>query len=325
MRNKLAKEQKVCSSCGGRIMPKNKYTYKCSDCGQEYYISADRTHKVNISISVRKVIIIIAAALMAVTAIGVVGYEFYTGMLVRHAGRFSSGFQEFVTEVYQKPVAKITEEDLEKIKYLRIEENPNYLFTYSFEDYYDYSGWESYEPTLKTVEVDFMNKEILPSDLEYFPGLTRVELYTEAWESYTLSEENKLRHISCLDGLSRYGKGEFFTLLNPDTIEEVIIWGAGKRKDFSFLSDLEQVKRFTLKDANIKSASVFANMKQLESLTLEDAVMKEDEVYDIVKELLTLPSLKSLTITGNSIWYISDEQWKELQEMYAGKIKMERE
>jgi hypothetical protein len=54
--------------------------------------------------------------------------------------RFSVAFRDFLLEVYNKPVVDINDEDLAQIKYLRIErQKKTYHFTYSFEDYYDYT------------------------------------------------------------------------------------------------------------------------------------------------------------------------------------------
>lgn len=317
--------KKKCSSCGGNLRLKNKQTYCCESCGQEYYISTDRTHKVSINLTVSKIIFIIAAAIIAVVLIAVAAYEIYTGRLAEKASRFSVAYRDFLLEAYDKPLAQISAEDLDKMRYLKIEKDKTYQFTYSFEDYYEYDDWESYEKTLKTVEVTAVREDYSPANLEYFTGLTRVELYTEAWENYVLPEENQLRYISCNDGLSRYGKSKFFSSLNPDTIEEVVINNAQGLSDYSFLKDFTDVKIFTLKDAALKNTDDFKTMGALEELTFKDLVMDEEKVYENIEGLLSLPSLKKLTISGSSVWYITEEQWKQLQETYEGKIEIRRE
>lgn len=315
-----------CSSCGGNLRLKNKLTYYCENCGQEYYISTDRTHRVSIHLTVSRIIVMIAAAVIAVVLAAVAAYEFYTGRLAEKASRFSVAFRDFLLEVYDKPLPQISAEDLEKMRYLKIEKDKTYQFTYSFEDYYEYDDWESYEKTLKTIEVTAIREDYSPANLEYFTGLTRVELYTEAWENYVLPEENQLRYISCNDGLSRYGKSKFFSSLNPDTIEEIVINNAQDLSDYSFLKDFTDVKFFTLKDAVLKNTNDFKNMKALEELTLKDLVMDEKKVYENIEGLLlSLPSLKKLTISGSSVWYITEEQWAQLQETYEGKIEIRRE
>lgn len=323
MRNTDKKEK--CSSCGGNLKFKNKLTYYCENCGQEYYISTDRTHRVSIHLTISQIIVMIAAAIIAVVLIAVTAYEFYTGRLAEKASRFSVAFRDFLLEVYNRPLAQISAEDLEKMRYLKIEKDKTYQFTYSFEDYYEYDDWESYEKTLKTVEVTAIREDYSPANLEYFSGLTRVELYTEAWENYVLPEENQLRYISCNDGLSRYGKSKFFSSLNPDTIEEVVINNAQSLSDYSFLKDFTDVKIFTLKDAVLKNTGDFKTMGALEELTLENLEMDEKKVYENIEGLLSLPSLKKLTISGSSVWYITEEQWTRLQEAYEGKVEIRRE
>lgn len=325
MEKELKKKQLNCSSCGGRLEYKNSYLYECTQCGQKYYISVDRTHRVRIRLSIRKIIIIIAAVLMAITTVGVIGYQYYTSNLVSKASRFSVVVRDFLMEAYGKPIAQVSEDDLDKIRYLKIERDEVYRFYYSFEDYYDYNEEESYEETLKIVEVEGRREDFSPANLEYFSGLTRVELYTEGWENYVLPKENQLRYILCKDSLSRYGTPKFFQRLNPDTIEEVVILDAEGLSDFSFLSDLNTVKKFTLKDATLKSVDAFENMSSLENLSLDNVVMEEEKVYGMVTQLLSLPSLKNLSISGSYIWHIAEEQWADLQETYQGKITLRRE
>lgn len=316
--------KETCSSCGGILRLKDHQTYLCENCGQEYYISTDRTHKVNIHISITRIIVIVAAVVIAVALIGAGAYQYYTNKLAEKASRFSVAFRDFLMEAYDKPAAQITDEDLDRMRYLKIEKDKVYQFTYSFEDYYAYKDWESYEKTLETIEIEAVREDFSPANLQYFTGLTRAELYTEAWENYVLPEENQLRYISCNDGLSRYGKSKFFSSLNPDTIEEVVINNAQELSDFSFLKDLTHVKVFTLKEATLKHTDEFQNMTDLEELTLENPVMDEEKVYENVEQLLTLPSLRKLTISGSSIWYITEEQWAKLQETYEGKIEIRR-
>ena len=72
----------TCESCGGQLERKNSNLYQCASCGQKYYISADKLHKVSVQLSAGKIILICAAIVMAISAVAVVGYQFYTGKLV---------------------------------------------------------------------------------------------------------------------------------------------------------------------------------------------------------------------------------------------------
>lgn len=325
MKDKKAKEKRQCDSCGGTLVRKDDDTYHCPHCGQDYYVSSDRNHKVRIRISGRKLIVLCAGIIMGITLVLVLGYQIFTGSMVNKASRFSVAYRDFLMEVYDKPAAQISEEDLEAIRYLRIEKNGSYYFTYSFEDYYAYSDRESFEKTLKTIVIEAKREEFSPSNLEYFTGLTRVELYVEGWENYVLPQENQIRYISCKDALSRYGTPHFFDRLNSDTIEEVVIREAQKIEDFSFLADLGAVGTITLEDAVLKETQAFEQMVSLENLTLSNVEMEEEDALKIVEQLLTLPSLKSLTITGRGVWYITEEEWADLQKTYEGKITIRRE
>ena len=142
---------------------------------------------------------------------------------------------------------EISPEDLSGMKYLKIQWDKGYCFTYSYEDYYEYEDKGRYERTLKTITVKGNREDFSPTDVQYFTGLTRLELYTGAWENYILPEENVLRCIYCVDGLSKYGTPEFFDRVNPDTLEEVAILDAGELTDFAFMENLKGVKRFPVR------------------------------------------------------------------------------
>lgn len=325
MKGKTQNQEEPCASCGGQLVRINSYEYQCASCGRKYYVSADRLHRVSVRLSAGKTILLCAAAAIIIGAAAVTGYQYYTGRMVASASRFSVVFRDFLMEVYQKPAADISEEDLEKMKYLKIQRDKDYVFTYSFEDIYAYSDTESYEKTLKTVSVEGGKEDFSPTNIQYFTGLTRLELYTEAWQNYALPEDNVIRYIACTDGLSKYGTPEFFTRVNKDTLEEVLILDGEHLEDFSFMEDLKGVKGFLLEDALLKNVDMFRGFDQLEQLVLYHVDMEEDKTYDQVKELLSLPSLRRFAISGKTGWYITDEQWEELSKTYGGRVVMIRE
>ena len=316
---------KKCSSCGGKLVFKDQYTYQCSHCGQEYYISADRTHKVSVHLSVGKMIVMYALIAMVIVAAILGVYQHYTAQLGKAASRFSVVFREFLLEVYDKPVAKITEEDLEKIKYLRIEKDGDYKFTYSYEDYFAYEDEEMYAKTLQSISVEGTEDDFSPTNLQYFSGLTFVELYTGSWQNYKLPEENGIRCIRCTNGMSRYGTSDFFENVNPDTLEEVTILDAGELDDFSFLENLHSVRSFTLEGAHLKSTDMFAELSNLTYLELDYVEMEQEEVYGYVENLLNIPTLTGFTMKGKAAWYMTEEQWAELEEKYGERIALSRQ
>lgn len=318
-------KEKPCGSCGGTLVRVNSYEYRCSSCGRKYYVSADRLHKVSVRMSAGKMIMLCIAAAIVIGAVSVAGYQFYTGRLVASASRFSVVFRDFVMEVFEKPASDISGEDLSRIKYLKIQRDKDYLFTYSFEDIYEYQDMESYQKTLRTVTVDGKKEDFSPTNIQYFTGLTRLELYTEAWQNYQLPKENVLRYLICTDGLSRYGTPEFFKNVNKDTLEEVLILKADNLEDFSFMEDLRGVKGFLLEDATLKNVDMFQGFDDLEQLVLYHVDMKEEDTCRLVEELLTLPSLRRFAISGKTAWYITDQEWERLQETYGARIALIRE
>lgn len=321
----MSSEIKKCSSCGGTLVFKDQYTYQCSHCGQAYYISADRTHKVSVHLSVGKMIVMYALIAMVIVAASLGTYHHYTAKLAKAASRFSVVFREFLLEVYDKPVAKITEEDLVKIKYLRIERDGDYIFTYSYEDYFAYEDEEMYAKTLQSVSVEGAEDDFSPTNLQYFSGLTFVELYTGSWQNYKLPEENVIRSIHCTNGMSRYGVSGFFENVNPDTLEEVVILDAGDLDDFSFLENLYSIRSFTLEGAHLKSTDMFASFSNLAYLELDYVEMQQGETFDHVEQLLRIPTLTGFTIKGKAAWYMTEEQWAELEEKYGERIALSRQ
>lgn len=318
------KAPSVCESCGGRLERKSPYLYRCPSCGMEYYISADRKHKVSVRLSAGKMILICAAVVLAVTTAAVLGYQYYTGRMVLSASRFSVIVRDFLMEAYEKPAAEISLEDLGRMKYLRIQWDKGYCFTYSYEDYYEYQDRDQYERTLKTITIKGNRNDFSPTDVQYFTGLTRLELYTGAWENYTLPKENVLRCIYCVDGLSKYGTPEFFDRVNPETLEEVAILDAGELADFAFMENLKGVKRLLLEKAVLDSGELFDGFDDLEELALCYVDMDEENAVPIMEKLLSLPSLKHFYVEGKAGWYISREQWEEWQQRYKGRITLER-
>ncbi|MCI9105800.1 MAG: hypothetical protein HFG57_07555 [Lachnospiraceae bacterium] len=322
--NRQPSNPEPCVSCGGQLTRKNPYLYQCTSCKRTYYISANRTHKVSVQVSAGRLIVLCAGIVMAITVVAMAGYQWYTGRLVASASRFSVVFRDFLMEVYEKPVAEISSEDLENIRYLKIEKEKKYRFTYSFEDYYDDRDAKSFARTLQVIEVAGKKEDFSPTNVQYFTGLTRLELYTEGWENYILPENNMLRGIVCVDGLSKYGNPQFFTAINPDTLEEVAILGTGERKDFSFLEYLQGVKRLVLSEVNLEDGEILDDFKELEELYLYYVGMKEEEATEIIEEFLSLSSLKHFYIEGKTAWYITKEQWANWEETYGNRILLER-
>lgn len=313
-----------CAACGGRLEQKTKYVCQCTSCGRGYYTSTSRLHRVQFRLSVKKLILLLTTVVIAVATIAIIGYQIYTGLLVRSASRFSTAFRDFLLEAYDMPVADIGDKELAQIKYLKIEKENAYLFTYSFEDYYDYEDAESYEQTLETVVVKAGTDRFDPADLQYFIGLTKVELYTGAWQNYVLPEDNSIRSICCKNGYSKIGTPEFFSEVNPDTIEEVTILDAKELDSDAFLADLKNVKCLSLQYIAIEDGDMFAEFNQLEELTLSYPAIREADAYEIVESLLQIPTLEKLSIEGKTFWYLTDEEWQYLQETYGEKVTFER-
>lgn len=316
----------LCASCGGTLKQLNNITYRCENCGQEYYRSPERRHKISIHLKLSKAILV-AVVCFIILVIGILFvYRRYTDRLINESSRFSIPFREFLIEAYDKEIVSLEEEDLAAMKYLKIDRaEGTYTFTYSFEDYYDYQDREAYNKTLKTFSIQSDRTDFSPSNVQYFKGLTRLELCTEAWQNYTLPKENILRYIYCENGYSKYGSATFFDNINPETLEEICIYHAEELTDFSFMENLQEVKSFTLEGATLHTADMFDDFHNLEHLSLKYVEMEEESVLSIINALLELPSLNSLSLEGRFAWYITDEQWTDLQKQYGDRVTMIRQ
>ena len=178
---------------------------------------------------------------------------------------------------------------------------------------------------VRTVEVKGSSDDFSPTNVQYFTGLTKLELYVDAWENYVLPEENGIRSISCTDGLSRYGTPRFFEDVDPERLEEVTILEADQLTDFSFMEDLRKVRRLTLSGAVLKDVDMFQGFDRLEELTLKGVSMEEEETYKLIRELLELPSMRAFSIEGKTGWYVTDGEWEELEQEYGGRVTLQRE
>lgn len=305
-----------CTACGGRLDRKNQYTYQCAHCGREYYESVDRTHSLFLQIRGAKLVIAVTAAFVCFITAALACYYVYTIKLTGDAARFSVAFREFLMEVYEKPIVTVSKEDLDKIRYLKIEKDKGYTFSYSFEDYYDYDREEEFFKTVKKVTVDAQKKDFSPSNVQYFEGLTRLELLTDAWQNYFLPKQNKIRSIVCVCGVSNYGKSDFFQTANRDTLKEVTLLNVSAAEDLAFLQELSGIRRLTLENVFIKDEKLLDGFGQLETLYLLDVDMEEEKADSILSGIFSLPSLKELTLSGRGRYYLTDAEWEALEKKY---------
>lgn len=321
----VQKENQSCASCGGRLEQINEYTYRCMSCGQEYYYSGEKNKKIKVRFKMSTAIVAVTVCFIVVVVGFLLIYQIYTQRLVNEASKFCAPVRDFLMEAYDEQILDIDEKDLAKLKYLKIErENGKYVFTYSFEDCYAYEDVESFEKTLKRVAVSSKTEAYSPSNIQYFSGLTRLELYADAWQNYKLPEENMLRSIYCKNGYSKYGTPTFFDNVNPQTLEEVYIYDAEELTDYSFMEHLQGIKSYTLEGATLSDADIFEGLNNLEHVSLKYVELTEEDMIALVNGLLAKPSFKSLYLEGRCAWYFSEQEWSELQEQYKDRVTLER-
>ncbi len=314
-----------CESCGGEIKQIDQNTYQCMHCDSQYYVSTRTVKTIGLHIPIKKMVITTSAVITAFVVITLIVYQAYTTILVKDASRFSVAFRDFLLEVYDKPVANINSDDLSQIKYLRIERiKKSYHFTYSFEDYYNYNP-EEFESHTNTVVIKKSIEDFSPSNLQYFTGLVRVELYTNSWHNYMLPEHNKLRSIVCRSDVSRYGNSAFFEKINPTTLCEIVLYSEDALdEDRYILDDIKTVQTLTLQRLIYDQPDMFKDFHHLKELHLLYPIIPQEHAYEIIDATLQCPELEKLVIEGKAAWYLSDAEWNSLQKTYGNRIKIER-
>ena len=313
-----------CDSCGGRLNRINKNLYECAHCGSQYHVESVKGRSLRVNLSIKAIVGILAGIMLLAAIGGTAIYAGYTGRLMGDAARFSKAFRDFVLEAYNKPVVDISEEDLAQLKYLKVEKEGAYQFSYSFEDYYAYADVEDFEKNLQTVTVNVDYEDFSPLDIRFFTGLTRLELYADAWQNFILPKENKLKSILCNNGISQYGESAFFQRANAETLEEVVIFSKEEIKELYFLQDITGIRRLTLEKAVLTDATFLQEFDKLESLYLRYPVVEEGQAYEIVEGILKCPKLKLLYVEGKLSYYLTEEEWEHLQNTYGNRVVIQR-
>ncbi len=329
-----------CQSCGGKLKKTGKSTYECKACGNRFYEATPLQKYWKVEVPVIKLISVLVGTILVLAIVGILIYQIYTAQLVKNASRFCGVFRDFLLEAYQCPVAELSEEDLAELKYLRIERQDGYVFTYSFEEPAPLEGGGSFKEQVAFAEEGvFPNgtrsclikntygySGFLPQDVRYFGGVTRLELLTGVWGDYELPKENVIRSITCMDGLSQNRQPKLFQQANSETLEEVIMYAAEKKDlaEFGFLEDIQGVKRLYLQRPVLTEAAFLQGFERLEEVYLEFPVIEHEQVYEILEGILQCPNLKKLTIEGTAGWYIEEADWETLQEKYGERVLLER-
>ena len=327
-----------CQSCGGKLKKTGKNTYECKACGNSFYETTTLWKHWKVEVPIVKLVSLLVGVILVLAILGILIYQIYTAQLVKNASRFSGVFRDFLLEAYQCPVAELSEEDLAEIKYLRLERQDGYVFTYSFEEPTASEGASTFKEQVTLAEEGvfpsgtrscliknaYGYSGFLPQDVSYFGGVTKLELLTGAWGDYELPEENVIRSITCRDGLSQNRQPKLFQQANPETLEEVIMYAEKELVDFRFLEDIQGVKRLYLQRPVLTEATFLQGFEGLEEVYLEFPVIEKGQVYEIIEGILQCPNLKKLTIEGTAGWYIEEADWETLQEKYGESVLLER-
>ncbi len=220
-------------------------------------------------------------------------------------------FKDFVSLALDKDISEITKEDMEEFKYIGILYNGEYdeiEIKYSFGDYY--ANDNSYNELMDSIYYSKNNRLSL-SDLNYFTGLTELEIEYGEIQKGDISNLKKLRSYTGRETLK-----EISQILNPkqmwhlclqggaddlegievyESLEELVI-NRGELTDISPITRLSNLYYLTLRDCeNIEDFSPLQEMIGLESLEIQSDKLKN---IDFVKDM---PFLQYLEVTDSQI------------------------
>lgn len=201
----------------------------------------------------------------------------------------TQAFQQFLKTVYNKRLSKITKEEVEAIKYLRIyfsEEWDEIVFEYSFGDYY--ANDNSYNEHMDEI---YLEKDSLTSysDLACFTGLTDLEVEYGKLEKEDVAPLVNLRAFACQGTPS-----EAAEMISPERL-----WYLGLHEEVTSLEGIEQftnLESLALINCPVSSLAPLASLSELYSLTIRDC----DEITDF-SALDSMISLESLVLDTDGL------------------------
>lgn len=190
-------------------------------------------------------------------------------------------FQAFVTGVFDKRLGKISQEELNQIKYMNIYsyDEEELAVEYSFEDYYSYNGvFENTKDTIYISEEQFKDY----SDLSCFKGLTDLSVDYRKLKSGDLDGLTNLRGLS-----SRTDLYELTNIVNPEQLWYLKI--SSSINDLGGIEKFKNLEEFYVKSNILTDISKLQELPNLYYLTLEGCDLLND--FSILSEMSSLESV----------------------------------
>lgn len=218
----------------------------------------------------------------------------------------SGAFKQALELIYQKPIAEVKWEDIDKIKYIELNEN---TLRYSFSDREEYKDSEQFEDTVAEVTVE---EELSKAgDIALFDELT--ELHTSLYNTLYINDIAGLSKLKKLYVGRIYGSEDLKPFAVFNNLQTLWV-GGDDFKSLEGITELKSLKEIGLKDTALTNLSVLSGLKNITAVHLSN--------NEGLKSLATLGSmkhLKQLSIEGDVIKDLSF--LKDLSGLEALSIK----
>ncbi|RXZ83678.1 hypothetical protein EBB07_04655 [Paenibacillaceae bacterium] len=210
----------------------------------------------------------------------------------------SQPLQKLVSTALDKELSEVSWQDIEKFKYLQIDDKG---FRYSFEDHALGADQTSFEETIRLVEIDSdLSRSWEGTDLLAFTGLTSLQL--NGWMTIEMKylsffphlNRVKLRVPDSIENFQSFGKLE--------QLEELSVQGKGL-ESLEGIAGLSKLVRLELSDTQISGFGALETMERLESLTLRDT-----KGLTSASPIAGMTQLKELTLEGDELFNLLDIQ-----------------
>jgi len=321
-----------CPNCGAELTQINKNSCKCTYCNARFLI--DRTNPYYIKVLPKKdysKLIKTLLVLLFLALLCSIAYVSYTKTrpepVVEEAKEdewIQSDFFILVLEVaFHKPFSEITQEDVDQITYLKLDDGSDVNTVYC----------QIQDGDMITITIPIeKNRHYRTSDYKYFHGLREFDVDREVLDKEDMLGLTNLEVICCgnnpdslaeaisfpekitnlalncksvdLAGIEKFTELECFKLRDNELNSLTQLANANKLKELTIdsssldncavVSSLSQLEKFSIDAENIKDLSCLSKSEKLESVEIIGTNVKD------IQFLTSLPKLKRLILDHNN-------------------------
>lgn len=206
---------------------------------------------------------------------------------------YSPLYQQIVEEIFQKSADKVTAQELDSLRYLKVElGSETHKIQYSFDDPY-----ETAQPQIHDFETPALTWDT--GDWGAFTGLVKADLGNERSGLEALEKLENLKGLVCYHG-------DFSSLAQILPAEQIIELDMDHPESLEGAGAFENLEILRLEDVEAPDLKQLVNLKQLKSLSIEEYFdIDETDALTNYGALSVLTSLESLHLKSESIRELS--------------------